>query len=212
MQTAAISIKKLKKHFNQMISKIKGNLISKNPARILVETFGIGFEILISAKTYEKLPDIGSEICIDTYMHVREDAVTLIGFNSIEEKEVFLKLSSVSGVSVKIALSALSIYNTEEISRLIESKQSEMLKRVPGIGKKLSERIILELRGKFRESTIPYNVFGETGSDKIEETREVLKTLGYSGSEIAKAISKINAEAVKEKNIEDILKEVLREV
>lgn len=195
-----------------MISKIKGNLIYKNLARILIETFGIGFEILISAKTYEKLPDTGSEISIDTYMHVREDAVTLIGFNSIEEKEIFLKLLSVSGVSVKIALSALSIYNTEEISRLVESKQSEMLKRVPGIGKKLSDRIILELQGKFSESAIPYNISDAAGSDKIEEIREALKTLGYSGSEIAKAISKINAEAVKEKNIEDILKEVLREV
>ncbi len=195
-----------------MIAKIKGILTNKNLTRILIETFGIGFEILISAKTYEKLPDTGKEVSIDTYMHVREDAVVLIGFNCVEEKEIFLKLLSVSGVSVKIALSVLSIYNTEEIARLIETKQSEMLKRVPGIGKKLSDRIILELQGKFKESIIPYGVSDSISSDKIEEVKEALKTLGYSGNEIAKAISRINPESVKEKNIEEILKEVLKEV
>lgn len=195
-----------------MIAKIKGNLIYKNPAKILIETFGIGFEILISAKTYEKLPDMGEEVSINTYMHVREDAVSLTGFHNLEEKEIFLKLLSVSGVSVKIALSALSIYNTGEIARLIETKQSEMLKRVPGIGKKLSDRIILELQGKFKESISPYNISGIIGSDKLEEVKEALKSLGYSGNEIMKAVAKINAESVKEKNIEDILRDVLKEV
>ncbi|MDD3520318.1 MAG: Holliday junction branch migration protein RuvA [Actinomycetota bacterium] len=195
-----------------MIARIKGNLISKSLAKILVEAFGIGFEIFISGKTYEKLPDTGKEISIDTYLHVREDAVTLIGFHDLEEKEIFLKLLSVSGVSVKIALSALSIYNTEEIAKLIETKQSEMLKRVPGIGKKLSDRIILELQGKFKDSISSYNISDMISSDKIEEVKEALRTLGYSGNEIMKAISKINAESVKEKSIEDILKDVLKEV
>ena len=195
-----------------MIAKIKGNLIYKNLAKVLIQTYGIGFEILISAKTYEKLPDTGREVSIDTYLHVREDTVTLIGFHNIEEKEIFLKLLSVSGVSVKIALSALSIYNTEEIARLIESRQSEMLKRVPGIGKKLSDRIILELQGKFRENITTYDTSGIINSDKIEEVREALKALGYSVSEIMKAISKIKTEDVREKNIEDILKDVLKEV
>jgi len=195
-----------------MIAKIKGNLIYKNLAKVLIQTYGIGFEILISAKTYEKLPDTGREVSIDTYLHVREDTVTLIGFHNIEEKDIFLKLLSVSGVSVKIALSALSIYNTEEIARLIESRQSEMLKRVPGIGKKLSDRIILELQGKFRENITTYDTSGIINSDKIEEVREALKALGYSASEIMKAISKIKTEDVREKNIEDILKDVLKEV
>ncbi len=195
-----------------MIAKIKGNLIYKNLAKVLIQTYGIGFEILISAKTYEKLPDTGREVSIDTYLHVREDTVTLIGFHNIEEKDIFLKLLSVSGVSVKIALSALSIYNTEEIARLIESRQSEMLKRVPGIGKKLSDRIILELQGKFRENITTYDTSGIINSDKIEEVREALKALGYSVSEIMKAISKIKTEDVREKNIEDILKDVLKEV
>jgi len=195
-----------------MIAKIKGNLIYKNLAKVLIQTYSIGFEILISAKTYEKLPDTGREVSIDTYLHVREDTVTLIGFHNIEEKEIFLKLLSVSGVSVKIALSALSIYNTEEIARLIESRQSEMLKRVPGIGKKLSDRIILELQGKFRENITTYDTSGIINSDKIEEVREALKALGYSVSEIMKAISKIKTEDVREKNIEDILKDVLKEV
>lgn len=195
-----------------MITKIKGTLIFKSISKIIVETSGLGFEIMISAKTYEKLPATGKEIIIDTYMHVREDAIILVGFHELEEKEVFLKLFTISGVSVKIALSVLSIYNTGELARLIESKQSEMLKRVPGIGKKLSERIILEMQGRFALNAADYGVSGSMEPEKLAEIKEALKSLGYSENEIIKAFSKINADEIKDKSIEDVLRKILREV
>jgi len=195
-----------------MISNIKGKLTYKNPAKVVIETMGLGFEIMISTKTYEKLPKTGEEVFLETYMHVREDAISLIGFNDSDEKEIFLKLTSVSGVSVKIALSTLSIYNTNEIVHIIESKQTEMLQRVPGIGGKLSSRIILELQDKFKENGIPFSDTEFLEKNKLSEVKEALKSLGYSNSEIMKAISKLDIESVKGKNIEEILRAVLREV
>jgi len=195
-----------------MISNIKGKLTYKNPAKVVIETVGLGFEVMISVKTYEKLPKMGDEVLLETYMHVRDDAISLIGFNNSEEKDIFLKLTSVSGVSVKSALSILSIYNTDEIIRIIESKQSEMLKRVPGIGGKLSSRIILELQDKFKESIVPFGESVMLGHDKLDEVKEALKSLGYSNLEIMKAISKLDLKSMEDKNIEEILRAILREV
>jgi Holliday junction DNA helicase RuvA len=196
-----------------MIAKISGKLLEKLPTSIIVQTGGIGFEILISSRTYEKLPDVGKEVFLDIYTHVREEELKLVGFLNLKEKELFLKLLNVSGISIKIALSAFSIYGADELTRIIVSREVDLVRRVPGIGKKLAERIILELREKLGEGEIGSGraVFFEEDK-KVLELRQALKALGYSSREIDKAIQKISVEDMKNKKIEEVLKIALRGV
>jgi len=197
-----------------MIAKIKGEILEKSPSSIIVTTGGIGFEVLISGRTYEKLPAVGETAELDIYTHVREDEIRLAGFSNKEEKDIFLKLLSVSGISIKIALSTLTIYDYPELRRMIVARDTEMVKRVPGIGKKLAERLIVELKDKFDEETgMDGTVLGKLpGSDKINEVRQALRTLGYSGREINKALSGLKPEDIKDSKVEDILKKALKEV
>lgn len=196
-----------------MIAKISGKLLQKFPSSIIIQAGGIGFEVLISAKTFEKLPDINNDIELDAYLHVREDDLKLVGFSSLREKELFLKLLGVSGVSIKIALSAFSLYNADELKKTIIDGEVELIRRIPGIGKKLAERIILELREKLADEETIFEIPGYFWEDKkIQEVRQALKTLGYSLREINKAFSKIKSKDIKDMRTEDILKLVLREV
>lgn len=196
-----------------MIAKIFGNIIKKSPSTVLVRTGGIGFEVLISNKTSEKIPGEGSEVELDTYTHVREDEIKLIGFFDENEKEIFLKILGVSGISIKIALSALSIYDAGELKRIITDREVDLVRRIPGIGKKLAERMILELKDRLEiEDRIDSLSPALAENDKIYEVRQALVTLGYSSREINKALLKIKPEMIKNEKIEDILKAVLREV
>jgi Holliday junction DNA helicase RuvA len=194
-----------------MISRLSGKLVFKSLSKIILDVSGIGFDILISSRIFEKLPELNKDFAIDTYMHVREDEVLLVGFSNQSEKELFLKIISVSGVSIKIALVMFSSYNADELSRIIVNGQSEMLRRVPGIGGKLSERIILELKGKITEEISGRQEIS-SGNIKITEIREALKSLGYSSNEIHKTLQKIDRKFIENANIEDILKAALKEV
>lgn len=197
-----------------MIAKIKGNILEKTHTAIIVETGGIGFEVFISGRTFEKIPETGTLVELDIYTHVREDDLKLVGFFCKDEKEIFLKLLSVSGISIKIALSAITIYNFTELKRLIISKEVDLIKRIPGIGKKLAERIILELRDKFNEEDIMEGVLagGDIKDEKLFEVRQALKTLGYNTREIDRALSRIKSGDIKNKRVEEILKNALKEV
>jgi Holliday junction DNA helicase RuvA len=197
-----------------MIAIIKGKVLSKAPSSIIIETGGIGFEVLISGRTFEKIPGEGQEVQLNIHTHVREDDLRLVGFFSIEEKEIFLKLLSVSGISIKIALSALTIYEQVELKRMIMSKDSDLVRRIPGIGKKLAERIILELQDKFKEEEMLEGPLsrGALEDDKVFEVKQALKTLGYNSKEINRALLKIKKDDIEGKKVEEILKIALKEV
>lgn len=197
-----------------MIAIIKGKVISKAPSRIIIETGGIGFEVLVSGRTFEKVPGQGEDVELNIHTHVREDDIRLVGFFSIEEKEIFLKLLSVSGISVKIALSALTIYDHEELKRMIMSKDSDLVRRIPGIGKKLAERIILELQDKFKEEEMLEGTLsrGVLEDEIIFEVKQALKILGYNSKEISRALAKIKPAEIEGKKVEEILKIALKEV
>ena len=155
----------------------------------------------------------GSEVELDTYTHVREDEIKLIGFFNEEEKEIFLKILGVSGISIKIALSALSIYNAGELKRIITDRETDLVRRIPGIGKKLAERMILELKDRLEmEDRIDSLTPSFAENDKIYEVKQALVTLGYNSREIDRALSKIKTEFIKNAKTEDILKAVLKEV
>jgi Holliday junction DNA helicase RuvA len=197
-----------------MIAKLKGNILEKTPSSVIVATGGIGFEVLISGRTFEKLPGKGELVELDIYTHVREDEIRLVGFFSSDDKDIFLKLLSVSGISIKIALSTLTIYGYQELRSIIASRDTDMVKRVPGIGKKLAERLILELKDKFdEEEMIASEAAGlALKGDKIFEVRQALKTLGYNSREISKALAKLKPEDIEDSKVEDILKKALKEV
>lgn len=196
-----------------MIARICGKLIVKLPVRVVIDINGVGFEVLISSRTYEKLPAIGNVISLNIYTHVREDEIKLIGFDSEEEKDLFIKLISVSGISVKIALSSFSIYSVDDMTKVIRSKDVDLIRRIPGIGKKLAERMIVELKDKLEESEFDnLKISGTFENEKISEVRQALKALGYNGREIDKVIEKINVEDLKNMKTEEILKLALKEV
>ncbi|MBU4292539.1 MAG: Holliday junction branch migration protein RuvA [Actinobacteria bacterium] len=196
-----------------MIARICGKLIEKHPTRVIIDISGVGFEVLISSRTYEKLPAIGNVTSLNIYTHIREDEIRLIGFDSEEEKDLFLKLISVSGISVKIALSSFSIYSVDELTRIILSKDVDFIRRIPGVGKKLAERMIVELKDKLEESEFDnLKTTGIFENEKISEVRQALKALGYNVREIDKVIEKINAEDLKNMRTEEILKLALKEV
>jgi Holliday junction DNA helicase RuvA len=196
-----------------MIARLNGKLIEKLLTKAIIDISGVGFEVLISSRTYEKLPAIGNVTSLNIYTHIREDEIRLIGFDSEEEKDLFLKLISVSGISVKIALSSFSIYSVDELTRIILSKDVDLIRRIPGVGKKLAERMIVELKDKLEESEFDnLKIAGTFENEKISEVRQALKALGYNVREIDKVIEKINVEDLKNMRTEEILKLALKEV
>jgi len=131
-----------------MIARLRGTLIEKHPNQAIVEAAGVGYDVTIAVPTYSKLPEVGSQVSLRVYTHVREDALLLFGFLSQDEKALFEKLISVSGIGPKLAITVLSGLPAVELAAAIRRGEVERLLRVPGVGKKTAERIILELREK----------------------------------------------------------------
>lgn len=131
-----------------MIAHLRGILIEKHPNQAIVEAGGVGYDVQISVSTYSALPEIGSEVKLRIYTNVREDAIQLFGFRDGTEKALFEKLIGVSGIGPKLAITVLSGVAAPDLMRIIRAGEVQMLTRVPGIGKKTAERIVLELRDK----------------------------------------------------------------
>jgi len=131
-----------------MIASLRGLLIEKHPNQAVVETAGVGYDVTIPVSTFSALPNVGSEVSLRVHTHVREDAIALFGFSSSEEKQVFEKLIGVSGIGPKLAVTVLSGLAAPDLIRAIRNGEVERLVRIPGVGKKTAERMILELRDK----------------------------------------------------------------
>jgi len=189
-----------------MIGYLKGKILSLTPETVLLETAaGIGFEALISGSAFNALSG-GKEGEIYTYMQVKEDGVSLFGFSSPEEKEMFLKLVSVSGVGPKMGIAVLSGMNVGDIAAAIATSDVKRLSAVKGMGKKTAERIILELREKvslMQTSAVdePAPAVKITAGD--EDAVVALMTLGFSRSESERAISRAREQGAS--SVEDII-------
>jgi Holliday junction DNA helicase RuvA len=131
-----------------MISFLRGTLLEKSPASVIVDVGGVGYELAVSVPTFTNLPDAGGEVRLRVYTHVREDALLLYGFLTADEKKLFEKLTSVSGIGPKLAMAVLSGLSTGDLVTAIRAGQTDRLVRIPGVGKKTAERIVLELRDK----------------------------------------------------------------
>lgn len=131
-----------------MIAYLRGSLLSKHPNQVIVETHGVGYDVTIPVSTFSALPAAGAEVRLQIHTHVREDALSLYGFATAEEKGLFEKLISVSGIGPKLAITVLSGLATGDLITAIRGGHVEHLVRIPGVGKKTAERMVLELRDK----------------------------------------------------------------
>jgi Holliday junction DNA helicase RuvA len=131
-----------------MIAHIRGTVLEKHPNQVIVESGGVGYDVTIPISTYSALPEVGAEVRLRIHTHVREDALSLFGFLTQDEKTLFEKLIGVSSIGPKLAVTVLSGLPTAELIASIRQGQAENLVRIPGVGKKTAERIVLELRDK----------------------------------------------------------------
>jgi Holliday junction DNA helicase RuvA len=149
-----------------MIAFLRGALLEKHPNQVIIDVHGVGYELTIPVSTFSSLPEPGKEVHLRVHTHVREDALALFGFNTVEEKLLFERLISVSGIGPRLAVTVLSGLATSELIGAIRSGDLQQLVRIPGIGKKTAERIILELKEKLEFAAGPAGVAGAAGKPK----------------------------------------------
>lgn len=166
-----------------MIAFLNGTLAGKTAYSAIVECGGVGFEVGMSSISLSKLPESGKPVRIYTYLQVREDAMQLYGFSSLEEKNLFQRLLGVSGVGAKMALAALSVFEPQELVAAIMEKDVARVSQIPGVGKKTASRIILELQGTL-EIEGPRDTSGLFGSPAvISNVIEDLMSMGFTSAE-----------------------------
>lgn len=193
-----------------MIAQIRGFLIEKSPTLIVLETGGVGFQINIPLSSLNAIGGVGEEIRLYTYLHVREDALQLYGFVSKRERGLFLLLISISGVGPKLAQSILSGITVDEFEQAIRNNQSAVLNRIPGVGKKTAERLILELQDKIKVDSSPESRTPASRSVQGREEEAVLAlvSLGYRRTEAELAVQKaLSADSTL--NVEALLRNAL---
>ena len=148
-----------------MIAFLRGKILEKHPNQVIVETGGVGYDVTIPISTFSALPNAGDEVRLRIYTHVREDAFVLFGFHTAEEKALFEKLISVSGLGPSLAIKVLSGMSTESLIPAIRNGEVEHLVRIPGVGKKTAERIVLELKDKL-DTVVGFAPAAAASSDK----------------------------------------------
>ncbi len=174
-----------------MIAHLRGILIEKHPNQAVVEAGGVGYDVVITVPTFSSLPETGSTVALHIHTHVREDALALFGFGSREEKHLFEKLITVSGIGPKLAVTILSGMAADALGSAIRSNDLAALTRIPGIGKKTAERMVLELRDKILP---PANAVeaAPTSATKVEEDAlSALLNLGYARPAAERALAAV---------------------
>lgn len=194
-----------------MISYIRGKLEIKNIDNIIVEVGGIGYKIYMAGTSLNEIGEIGSIIKVYTFMRVREDDVSLYGFNTNEELKMFEQLLGVSGVGAKVALTILANISPSSFALAIISEDVNTLKRLPGIGAKSAQRMILELKDKMKTQDVieadNMTLKNVVKDDKKKDAIEALQVLGYAKKDIEVAISNLDTQDM---SVEEIIKTGLK--
>src|ERR1700719_1261816 len=162
-----------------MIAHLRGKLLAKHPNQAIVETGGVGYDVTISVPTFSGLPGVGGEVSLHIHTHVREDLIALYGFLRPSEKLLFEKLITVSGIGPKLAITILSGMAADEMVGAIRGGNVSLLTRIPGIGKKMAERMVLELRDKLPAGGTEPVAAGPATSAVEEDVLSALVNLGY---------------------------------
>jgi Holliday junction DNA helicase RuvA len=163
-----------------VIAFLRGKLLEKHPNQVIVETGGVGYDVVIPISTFSLLPESGSEVKLRIHTHVREDTLALFGFLTSGEKEIFEKLISVSGIGPTLAIKVLSGMATPDLTAAIRNGHVEQLVRIPGVGKKTAERIVLELKDKLEgigEAGAPASIAPPGGSALSVIEQDVMSAL-----------------------------------
>ena len=192
-----------------MISTLRGRLAAKQAPQIVVECQGVGYEVETPMSTFLDLPAVGEELFIHTHMLVREDAQLLYGFGSEAERALFRTVLKISGVGAKMGLAILSAMSEADFRRCVEYEDTMTLVKIPGVGKKTAERLIIEMRDKFKDAS------GASGPSRISapanpksEAVDALVSLGYKVNEVNKLIGHMDVDG---KSAEDIIRQALRQ-
>jgi Holliday junction DNA helicase RuvA len=172
-----------------MIAHLRGKLLAKHPNQAIVETGGVGYDVIISVPTFSGLPGVGGEVALHIHTHVREDMIALYGFLRPAEKTLFEKLITVSGIGPKLAITILSGMAADEMVNSIRGNDIAQLTRIPGIGKKTAERMVLELRDKLTVEKAGEIPAAPTMSPIEEDVLSALINLGYQRAAAEKALA-----------------------
>ncbi len=188
-----------------MIGRIRGTLLEKNPPEILVDVHGVGYEINVPMSTFYNLPDVGREITLLTHFIVREDAQLLYGFGTAKERSAFRQLIKISGIGARTALAVLSGMTVDALAQAVAKQESSLLTRVPGIGKKTAERLVLELKGKICADLDGVTLAAAPGDNRADVVA-ALVALGYSDREATAAAKRLAPDVSVSAGIREALK------
>ena len=184
-----------------MIGRLRGILLEKNHPEVLIECHGVGYDVSVPMTCLYQLPDIGSEATIYTHLSVREDAQQLFGFSSKTSRHLFRELIKVNGVGPKLAITIMSGIDSDDFVRCVHQADTASLVKLPGVGKKTAERLVIEMRDRLKEWQ-PASTGGTaatpaapTQNSMREEAEQALIALGYKPTEASKAIAKVADEA-----------------
>jgi Holliday junction DNA helicase RuvA len=187
-----------------MIGRLSGILLEKNPPQLLVDVGGVGYEVDVSMSTFYNLPGVGEKVVLFTHQAIREDAHLLFGFGNAEERAVFRQLIKITGVGARTALSILSGMSIADLAQAVTLQEAGRLVKVPGIGKKTAERLLLELKGKLGAD------IGAGGAHAVPDAQSdilnALLALGYSDKEALLALKTVPAGA----SVSDGIKQALK--
>ena len=195
-----------------MIGRLRGTLIHKQPPWLMIEVGGVGYELEAPMSTFYDLPEVGREVTLFTHYAVKEDAVALYGFLQERERRLFRDVQKVTGIGAKIALAILSGASVEEFARLVQAGDVTALTRIPGIGKKTAERIVVELRDRAADFGGGAVAAGGKAvpADPVAEASVALQQLGYKPAEISRMVKEAGPGDSAEEIIRKALKSVLR--
>ncbi|OGP83423.1 MAG: Holliday junction DNA helicase RuvA [Deltaproteobacteria bacterium RBG_16_58_17] len=197
-----------------MIARISGILIQKSVTHCVVDVHGTGYRIIVPLSTFYELPKEDQPVVLHVHTHVREDAISLYGFHTREEREVFQMMISVSGIGPKLAVNILSGIAAGELVRAVTEEDLKRLTGIPGMGKKTAERMILELKDKAaklgRDDVTVCTVAVKTGDQVKEDALSALVNLGYKGSAVKDVVDRIMREAPETPSLDQLLKQALR--
>ncbi|MBA3912680.1 MAG: Holliday junction branch migration protein RuvA [Acidobacteriales bacterium] len=195
-----------------MIVQLRGTLLMKRPTEIVVDVQGVGYGVLITIPTYSALPEAGNEVRLHIHTHVREDVLALYGFVNAPEKQLFEKLLTVTGIGPRLAVTIMSGIPVDDLVSAIRSNNSERLTRVPGIGKKIAERMLLELRDKtdVESSEEPGKVPGPSLVER--DVLSALENLGYSRNLIEKGLAVARKQAAAQQSFDTLFRAVLNQL
>jgi holliday junction DNA helicase RuvA len=171
-----------------MIAHLRGRLLSKAPNQLIIDCNGVGYDVVISIATFSELPAEGAEVSLHIHTHVREDQLALFGFAGAQEKRLFERLLTISGIGPKLAITVLSGISPERLVAAIRGGDHATLTRIPGIGKKTAERVVLELKDKLEDMAVPVAAGAGHHTPVGDDALSALVNLGYARPIAQKAI------------------------